>query len=66
MVAILQHAGHFQKPLQGVLAVAEPLDVRDLLVGLQRKPEAFRYALHPIQQILLHGHVVKAVIDFDR
>ncbi len=35
VVAIVQHAGHFQEALQSALAGPEPLNVSDLLVGLQ-------------------------------
>src|SRR5215469_9063898 len=65
MVAILEHAGYLQKTLQRLLAVAEPLDVRDLLVRFQSEPKAFRHAFCPVQQRRFDGHLVKTVIDLD-
>jgi len=41
VVAIVQHAGDFQETFQSAFAVAEPLNVSDLLVGFQGEAKAF-------------------------
>src|SRR6266404_9565483 len=66
VVAVVENTGDFQKTFQCALAVAEPLNVGDLLVGLQREAKAFRYALGPVQKRGLGGHAIETVIDFDR
>src|SRR6267142_6244980 len=66
VIAVVENAGNFQETFQSALAVAEPLNVRDLLVGLQGEAKAFRYALGPVQERALGGHAIEAVIDFDR
>ena len=65
MVAIVQHTGHFQEALQSALAAAKPLNVSDLLVGLQGEAKPFRDALRPVQKGSLSGHSIETVIDFD-
>ena len=66
VVAVLEHAGHFQKALQGFLAISESLDVRDLLIGFQSETKSFRNTLDPIQKSCLGGHPIKTVVDFNR
>ena len=66
MVALMQHAGHFQKTLQCALTPAQPLNVRDLLVGFQREPKTFRHAFRPILKQIFRRHAIKTVIDLDR
>src|SRR6267378_1709888 len=50
VVAVVENTGDFQKTLQCALAVAEPLNMGDLLVGLQGEAKTFRYALGPVQE----------------
>src|SRR5882672_5362816 len=66
VVAFVENAGDFHETFQCTLAVAEPLNVGDLLVDLQGEAKAFRYALGPVQERALGGHAIEAVIDFDR
>src|SRR6266852_8380858 len=66
MVAVVENAGDFQETFEGALAAAEPLDVSDLLVGLQGEAKAFGDALCPIQEHSLSGHAIETVIDSDR
>src|SRR5467141_885298 len=65
VVAVVENAGDFQETFQGALAVAEPLNVGDLLVDLQGEAKTFWYALGPVQQRALGGHAIETVIDFD-
>src|SRR6266850_5315635 len=65
VIAVVENAGDFQETFQGALAVTEPLNVGDLLIGLQGKAKAFRYALGPVQESALGGHAIETVIDFD-
>src|SRR5216684_1234061 len=65
VIAVVENAGDFQETFQGALAVAEPLNVGDLLVDLQGEAKAFRYALGPVQERALGGHAIETVIDFD-
>jgi hypothetical protein len=66
VIAVVENAGNFEETLQSALTVAEPLNVGDLLVDLQGEAKAFRYALGPVQERILGGHAIEAVIDFDR
>ena len=63
VVAVIQHTGHFEKALERAFAVAQPLNVRDLLVRFQSETEAFGNALCPIDENRFRGHPVKTVID---
>src|SRR3989442_4679474 len=65
VVALVQHTGHFQEAFQGILAVAQPLGVRDLLIGLQGEAKAFWNDLRPLQEQVLCRHAVERAIDFD-
>src|SRR5881296_3697239 len=66
VVAIVQYAGHFQEALQSALAGPEPLNVSDLLVGLQGEAKALRNAFRPLQEQVFCGHTIETVIDFNR
>ena len=66
VVAIVQHTGDFQETLQSAFAVAEPLNVSDLLVGLQGEAKAFGNSFRPLQEQILCRHAIETVIDFDR
>jgi hypothetical protein len=66
VVAVVQYTGYFEKALQSILAVAKPLDVGDLLIGLQREAKALGDALCPVHERGLCGHAIETVIDFDR
>ena len=66
MVAVVQYTGHFQKSLQRALAAAQPLNVSDLLVGLQGEAKAFGDAFRPLQKHVFRGHAIETVIDLDR
>ena len=65
VVAIVQYAGHFQEALQSALAATEPLNVSDLLVGLQGEAKAFRNAFRPLLEQVFCGHAIETVIDFN-
>ena len=65
VVAVVQHAGHFQEALQSALAGPEPLNVSDLLVGLQGEAKAFRNAFRPLLEQVFCGHAIETVIDFN-
>src|SRR5882672_12840537 len=66
VVAVVENAGDFHETFQSALTVAEPLNVSDLLVGLQGETKAFRYALGPVQERAFGGHAIETVIDFNR
>ena len=66
MVALVEYAGYFQKTLQRALAAAQPLDVRNLLVGFQRKSKTVRNAFRPVQQQIFGWHAIETVIDLHR
>jgi len=63
VVTVIQHAGYFEKALERAFTVAQPLNVRDLLVRFQSETEAFGNALCPIDENRFGGHPVKTVID---
>ena len=65
MIAVIKNAGDFQKTLERAFAVAQAVNVRDLLIGFQREAKTFRNAFGPVQKRGLCGHTIKAVIDFD-
>src|SRR6266566_1382325 len=65
VVAIVQYAGHFQEALQSALAGPEPLNVSDLLVGLQGEAKTFRNAFRPLLEQVFCGHAIETVIDFN-
>ena len=66
MIPFLEHAGYFQETFQRALAAAQPLNVGNLLISLQRKTKPFRHAFRPVQQQILGGHPIEAVIDLHR
>lgn len=65
VVSFGEHAARFQEALEDALAIAQPENVRDLLVGFQREPEPFGNALRPLLEQVFRRHAIKAVIDFD-
>jgi hypothetical protein len=65
VVAFIENAGDFQETLQSALAIAQTLNVRDFLVGLQCEAKAFRNAFCEVQKRVFRGHAVEGVIDFD-
>ena len=65
MIAVIQNAGDLQKTFKGTFAIAQPLNVGDLLIGFQSEAKAFRNAFSPIEQRGLRGHAIETVIDFD-
>lgn len=65
LVAVFEDAGDFEKTLEDAFAIAESMDVGDLLIGFQREAESWRDGFRPIEQQLFGGHAIEAVIDFD-
>src|SRR6266852_7169605 len=63
VTAFAQDRSNFEKPPQCALAVAQTLDMRDLLVGLERKLETFRNALRPLLDHALRRHTVEGIVD---
>ena len=65
MIAVIKNARDFQKTFEDAFAVAQAVNVRDLLIGFQREAKTFRDAFGPVQKRRLCGHAIKAVIDFN-
>ena len=65
MIALDQNTGDFQKSLQYAFAIAQALDVGDLLIGLHREAKSLGNAQRPTLQSRFRGHSIERIIDFD-
>lgn len=65
MVAVVEYARDFEETFESACAIAEALDVCDLLIGFERKTKTRGDLIGPANEDGFARHAVETVIDFD-
>jgi len=60
MVAVVLEHWRLPETLQVLFTIAQPLNMRDLLVGFQREAKAFGNRFRPLEEHILGWHAIEA------